>query len=130
MTESSGQIRVLAVVAADQLESFSYKFEAFGIPAVLASNAVDLAQQTRNGERYHVVLLPAALPETDNWWSIWGSFIALDPRPAILVYAPRATFQLWSGVLESGGYDVVEEPLTNEKLLDAILRAAESVSRI
>jgi hypothetical protein len=50
----------------------------------------------------------------------------LSPKPAILVYAQTATFQLWSGVLEAGGYDVIVEPLTDEKLKDAILRAAET----
>jgi hypothetical protein len=50
----------------------------------------------------------------------------LRPRPAILVYTQTATFQLWSGVLDAGGYDVIVEPLTDEKLREALLRAAES----
>ncbi len=47
-----------------------------------------------------------------------------------LVYARVATFQLWSGVLESGGYDVIVEPLTDEKLRQALLRAGEVSSRM
>ena len=49
----------------------------------------------------------------------------LRPKPAILVYAHAANFQLWSGVLEAGGYDVIVEPLTDEKLMEALLRASE-----
>jgi hypothetical protein len=42
------------------------------------------------------------------------------------VYARQATFQLWSGVLESGGYDVLVEPFSDEELQGAVLRAAKS----
>ena len=37
-----------------------------------------------------------------------------------------ATFQFWSGVLEVGGYDVIVEPLTDDELQGAVLRAARS----
>jgi hypothetical protein len=50
----------------------------------------------------------------------------LNRLPAILVYAREATFQLWSGVLESGGYDVIVEPISDEELQGAVLRAAKS----
>jgi DNA-binding response OmpR family regulator len=43
-----------------------------------------------------------------------------------LVYAHTASFQLWSGVLEAGGYDVLVEPFTAEELQGAVLRAAAS----
>jgi hypothetical protein len=33
-----------------------------------------------------------------------------------LVYAREATFQLWSGVLELGGYDVIVEPFSDNDL--------------
>ncbi len=74
---------------------------------------------------YHVALLPAVLPD-NGWWSLWGEIALLNPRPEILVYAHEATFQLWSGVLEIGGYDVIEEPFAEEKLQRAVTRAAHS----
>ncbi len=37
-----------------------------------------------------------------------------------------ATFKLWSGVLEMGGYDVIVEPFTEEELQRAVTRAAQS----
>jgi len=43
-----------------------------------------------------------------------------------LVYAHTASFQLWSGVLEVGGYDVIVEPFTDEEIQRAVLRAARS----
>jgi hypothetical protein len=33
---------------------------------------------------------------------------------------------LWSGVLESGGYDLLVEPFSDEELQGAVLRAAKS----
>jgi hypothetical protein len=38
--------------------------------------------------------------------SVWGALALLKARPAILVFAREATFQLWSDVLELGGSDV------------------------
>ena len=96
------------------------------IPAVVTS-ALDLAPHVRTGEKYQVVLLPESLPNTQDWWTIWGDVAMLRPKPAILVYAHTATFQLWSGVLEAGGYDVIVEPLTDEKLKQALVRAVEAL---
>ena len=55
-----------------------------------------------------------------------GWLALLNPRPELLVYSREASFQLWSGVLESGGCDVIVEPLSDEDLQDAVLRAARS----
>jgi CheY-like chemotaxis protein len=92
---------------------------------IFVRRAADLAQFVRSGEIYQVALLPAALPDMD-WWTVWGELALLNPRPAILVYARTATFELWAGVLEAGGYDVIVEPFTDEKLRQALLRAADS----
>ena len=125
-TESSGPVRVLAVIVVDKQETVRRQMLSFGMVPVLLSRASELASHIRAEESYQVVLLPASLPNTDDWWSIWGELALLNPRPAILVYAPTASFQLWSGVLDAGGYDVIVEPLTDAKLKDALLRAAES----
>jgi DNA-binding NtrC family response regulator len=126
VTGTPEKLRILAVVAAEMQDEIRRQLTSFGMVPTLVGRATELAHQTRNGEIYHVVLLPAALPRTDEWWTIWGELVMLSPKPAILVYAQTATFQLWSGVLEAGGYDVIVEPLTDEKLKDAILRAAET----
>jgi DNA-binding response OmpR family regulator len=74
---------------------------------------------------FQVAILPATLRDT-AWWKIWGALALLNRRPAILVYAQEASFQLWSGVLESGGYDVIVEPFSGEELRGAVVRAARS----
>ncbi len=125
-TESSEKIRVLAVISRERQEEVRRQIISFGMEAVLVSRAAQLPPLIRDGEAYHVVLLPASLPNTEDWWAIWGELSMLSPRPVILVYSPTASFQLWSGVLEAGGYDVIVEPLTDAKLKDALLRAAES----
>lgn len=125
MIEKPGQIKILAVVTAAMQDELRRQLTSFGMLPVLVGSAAELAHFVRNGETYQVALLPAALPDTD-WWAIWGEIALLNPRPEILVYAHTATFQLWSGVLEAGGYDVIVEPLTDEKLREAIFRAVES----
>jgi hypothetical protein len=124
VTENPEQVRILALVAAPMQDEIRRQLTSFGMLPVLVSRAPELAHFVRNGETYQVALLPAALDA--DWWSIWGEIALLNPRPAILVYAHAATFQLWSGVLEAGGYDIIVEPLTDEKLRKAVLRAAAS----
>jgi hypothetical protein len=119
------ELRVLAVVPAGMQSEIRRQLTSLAVIPVLVSNAAELAHVVRGEEVYQVTLLPAALPHSD-WWAIWGELALLNPRPAILVYAQTASFQLWSGVLEAGGYDVIVEPLTDEKLKEAVLRAAES----
>jgi hypothetical protein len=125
-TERSETIRVLAVISAERQDEIRRQIVSFGMDPVLVSRASQLTPLIQDGEAYQVVLLPASLPNTADWWAIWGDLSMLSPRPVILVYAPTASFQLWSGVLEAGGYDVIVEPLTDAKLRDALLRAAAS----
>jgi DNA-binding NtrC family response regulator len=89
------------------------------------TSAAELSRPALSRNSYHVALLPAALPD-NGWWSLWGEIALLNPRPEILVYAHTASFQLWSGVLELGGYDVIVAPFTVEELQGAVLRAAQS----
>ncbi len=130
MGEEANQIRILVVVSAGMQEEIRRQIVSFGMIPVLVNNATHLAPHIRAEEVFHVVLLPASLPNTEDWWAIWGEVVLLNPKPAILVYAHSATFQLWSGVLEAGGYDVIVEPLTDEKLRGALTRAAESYWRL
>jgi DNA-binding NtrC family response regulator len=129
MAEEADPIRILAVVATGMQEEIGRQITSFGMIPVFVNNAVQLAPHIRAGKVHQVVLLPASLPNTEDWWAIWGDLVRLSPKPAILVYAHSATFQLWSGVLEAGGYDVIVEPLTDDKLRDALLRAAESYEK-
>jgi DNA-binding NtrC family response regulator len=89
------------------------------------SKVGEVSHLTLSHASYQVALLPATLPE-NGWWSLWGEIALLNPRPEILVYAHTASFQLWSGVLEAGGYDVIVEPLTDDELQQAVTRAARS----
>lgn len=126
MAHKADQIRVLAVVAAEAQDKIRRQIASLGMTPVLVSSALQLASHIRDGEAYQVVLLPASLPNTEDWWAIWGDVAMLSPKPAILVYAHSASFQLWSGVLEAGAYDLIVEPLTDEKLRKALLCAAEN----
>lgn len=125
MTEKHREIRVLALVGADMQGEIRRQLAPIGATLAFISRAPELAQLARDRNLYHVALLPAALPDSD-WWAVWGEISILDPRPAILVYAHAASFQLWSGVLEAGGYDVIVEPFCDEELQGAVLQAAKN----
>lgn len=126
MTQIDDKVRILAVVSSDTEHLIQHQLHSLNISTVFVGNVEQLANSVRSDEVYQVAMLPANLPDGMDWWTIWGELALLSHRPAILVYAHTANFQLWSGVLEAGGYDVVVEPFTHERLKEAILRAAAS----
>jgi hypothetical protein len=89
--------------------------------------AGEVSQLALGETSYQVALLPADVPG-NGWWSLWGEIALLSPRPEILVYTHKPSFELWSGVLEAGGFDILVEPLTAGYLQRAVLRAAKSFS--
>ena len=92
---------------------------------LFAADAAEAAAAFHEGYVFQVALLPASLSDTD-WRELWGLLALLDRRPALLVYAREASFELWSGVLDSGGYDGIVEPFSDEELQDAVIRAART----
>jgi hypothetical protein len=125
VTETHREVRVLALVPISKQGEIRRQLAPIGAKPVFISRAPDLCHLARDRNLYHVALLPAALPDT-GWWAVWGEISLLCPRPAILVYAHTASFQLWSGVLEAGGYDLILEPFSDEELQRAVLQAARS----
>jgi hypothetical protein len=119
------EIRVLAMVPVERQSQIRRQLAPLGVVIDFISKAAELSHLALSHTSYHVALLPAALPD-NGWWSLWGEMALLNPRPEILVYAQTASFQLWSGVLEIGGYDVIVEPLNDDELQQAVTRAARS----
>ena len=124
--EDSERLRVIAFVPVAWQPQMVRQLASIGASVVCIERAADLFLAQEETGFCHVILLPAILPEADAW-TIWGALTSWTPRPAFLVYAHEAGFQLWSGVLEAGGYDVITEPFTDEALQAAVLLAAESV---
>jgi DNA-binding NtrC family response regulator len=123
--DSEPIVRVLALVPAEMRRQIRRQLASLGVIIDFVSKAAEVSQLALSRQSYHVALLPAVLPD-NGWWSLWGEIALLNPRPEILVYAQKATFELWSGVLEIGGFDVIVEPFTEEELQWAISRAALS----
>jgi DNA-binding NtrC family response regulator len=119
------ELRILAVVPPSRRGELSRQLAALNANVLFVARSAEAATVIRNGDVFQVALLPASLSDTD-WWELWGVLALMNPRPAMLVYAREASFQLWSGVLELGGYDVIVEPFSDEELLDAVQRAARS----
>ena len=125
MTETHERVQVFALASAEMQPELRRQLAPLGVTLIFIERAAELSHITRDRAFFHVALLPAALPDAD-WWAFWGSISLLNPRPALLVYAHTANFQLWSGVLEAGGYDVIVEPFTDREIQGAVLRAAAS----
>lgn len=125
MIERHDEVRVLALVPAEMQEQVRRQLAPLCVTIDFILRVTELSHLALSRTPYTVALLPAALPDT-GWWSLWGEITLLNPRPEILVYAHTASFQLWSGVLEVGGHDVLIEPFTDEELQRAVLRAAKS----
>ena len=92
---------------------------------VFADPSGQTEERIKEDDIFQVAILPASLKDT-AWWKLWGVLGVLNKRPAILVYALEASFQLWSGVLEAGGYDIIVEPFSDPEIRNAVRQAAES----
>jgi len=125
VAEMDDEVRILALVPSEMQGHIRRQLAPLGVAIDFISRAAQLSHLVLSRTAYDVALLPATLADT-GWWSLWGEISLLNPRPEILVYAQTASFELWSGVLEVGGHDVIIEPFTDEDLQRAVLRAAES----
>jgi DNA-binding NtrC family response regulator len=123
--DKNPEVRILALVPGEVQGQIRRHLAPLGVTIDFIAKAAEMSHLALSRNSYHVALLPAILPD-NGWWSVWGEIALLNPRPEILVYAHNATFKLWSGVLEMGGYDVIVEPFTEEELQRAVTRAAKS----
>ena len=126
MTAQSNKLRMLAVVPPDRRAEIARQLAPLKPDLLFLDRLAEAQVAIREDDVFQVALLPASCSDTD-WWELWGVLALLNPRPAILVYARKATFLLWSGVLELGGYDVIVDPFSDETLQGAVLGAAKSV---
>jgi len=118
-------IRILALVPTEMRARTLDALAPLGGRIDFMSTAAEVSRVVLSSTLYHVALVPAALSE-NGWWALWGEIALLHPRPEILVYAQNASFELWSGVLEIGGHDVIAEPFSGDELRRAVSRAASS----
>ena len=71
-----------------------------------------------------IILLPEDCQDGEAW--VINSVLSqYTRRPAFLVYGQKVDFARWSGVLDSGGTDLITSPFTLEKLRTALELAAE-----
>lgn len=122
--ESPAGVKVLAIANSVTGYVLERKLLALDVDLSCVHSAEEIAALRRVGKSFEVILLPEKLAD-DEWWSLWGELCLLSPRPSILVYARHPTFQLWTAVLDMGGYDVVSEPFGEREIQTAVLKAAE-----
>jgi PleD family two-component response regulator len=118
-------LRILLVMPAERRRQITRQLLPLNAQLVFADPSGHTDERIKEDDIFQVAILPATLSDT-NWWKLWGILGLLNTRPAILVYARAASFQLWSGVLESGGYDVIVEPFSDAEIRTAVRRAAKN----
>ncbi len=125
MVTPSSHLRILLVIPAERRREITRQLQPLNAELVFADPSGQTEEGIEEDDIFQVAILPATLNDT-AWWKLWGVLGLLNKRPAILVYARETSFQLWSGVLESGGYDVIVEPFSDAEIRNAVRRAAES----
>jgi hypothetical protein len=122
---STTHLHILLVVPAERRREIARQLLPLHAHLVFANSSGHTEVAIDDDDIFQVALLPASLSDT-AWWNLWGVLAVLNKRPAILVYAREATFQLWSSVLESGGYDLIVEPFSDVEIRSAVLQAAQN----
>jgi DNA-binding NtrC family response regulator len=117
-------VRVLAVIPEKMQPVLLKQLAPLRVTVVCAERALEIARLISQGTVFQVALLPAAASHAE-WWALWGELCLVDPRPEILVYAEANTFQLWTGVLDMGGFDVIVFPSSDLEIQTAVLRAVQ-----
>jgi DNA-binding NtrC family response regulator len=114
------------VLAVEDLEiTLRQSIEVLEAAGDFANSPAELSSLIHKDTAYQVAILPAK-PVAGSWLSICHDISALKPPPAILVYSDQFSFELWTQVLDGGGFDLIVEPLTAEKLQSAVLGALNS----
>jgi len=123
--ERKNEVRILAVVSEEMRTTIARQLEPLDVRIVCVAKAAEIAHLVSEGDVFEVAILPAELPNAE-WWALWGELSLLHPRPAILVCARAATFELWTSVLDLGGYDIVVEPFSDHEIQATVRRATQS----
>jgi DNA-binding NtrC family response regulator len=125
VTTIGRDLRILVFAPPNRHAEFAERLANAKVTVLVVGDSAEAASVIGEDEVFQVALLPGDLSDT-NWWELWGVLARLHPSPASLVYTRDPSFQMWSGVLDVGGHDVVVEPFSDEELRDAVLRAAKS----
>ncbi|WP_114207345.1 hypothetical protein [Acidisarcina polymorpha] len=123
------KIRVIAlaeIVAQGDLVGLLHSLE---VKVYLAEKLTDLPRVPPAPGFRDIILLPAECPDGEAW-IINGVLSQYMSRPAFLVYGRTVDFARWSGVLDSGGTDLITFPFNAETLRTALERAAEKTATV
>ena len=123
------KIRVIAlaeIVAQGDLVASLHSLE---VKVYLTEKLTDLPRVPLAPGFRDIILLPGDCPDGEAW-IINGVLSQYLTRPAFLVYGRTVDFARWSGVLDSGGTDLITFPFDVETLRTALERAAEKTAAV
>ena len=117
-------IRVIAlakILGQGDLVALLYSLE---VQVHLVEKLTDLPRVLPAEGMIDIILLPDECPDGEAW-IINGVLTQYTRCPAFLVYGRKVDFARWSGVLDSGGTDIITPPFNIEVLRTALGLAAE-----
>jgi DNA-binding NtrC family response regulator len=117
-----GSEDVLALVPV-QMQEYLHELEVAGEGNIRRATSIAEFDSASAEQSFAVALIPATGFAPEEWWSIWGRLNMMEPPPSILVYALHSDFEMWSSVLNAGGFDIIVAPFTAAKLRDGIQAA-------
>ena len=118
------KIRVIALAEILAQGNLVALLHALQVQVHLVEKLTDLPRVPPAEGLRDIILLPDQCPDGEAW-IINGVLSQYIHRPAFLVYGRKADFARWSGVLDSGGTDIITSPFNIEKLRTALSLAAE-----
>lgn len=119
------EIAILIVLAGELRTQIKARLEPLALSAYFAESMMDLNELLREGKAFQVAVVPATLSQI-SWWELCSILASFKVKPELLIYSPAVDFQLWAGVLDAGGFDVITEAISSEQLRIAILGAVET----
>ncbi len=117
-------IRVIALAEIVAKGDLVAVLRSLGVQVYLTEKLTDLPRVPPAPGLKDIILLPGECPDGEAW-IINGVLSQYVSRPAFLVYGRTVDFARWSGVLDSGGTDLITFPFDVDTLRTALERAAE-----
>ena len=122
-------IRVIALAEIVAQGDLVAVLRSLAVQVYLTEKLTDLPRVPPAPGLKDIILLPGECPDGEAW-IINGVLSQYVSRPAFLVYGRTVDFARWSGVLDSGGTDLITFPFDVDTLRTALERAAEKTATV
>ena len=112
-------IRIIGLTEIENQSNLLPVLHSLGLQVCLVDKLTEIPRVPAVAGIKDILLLPDKCEEGDAW-VLNGILHDFSSRPPFLVYAREMNFAHWSGVLDSGGADMITEPFDLDKIRAAV----------